>query len=377
MIRGRTTRSEDWGRNTPQWKIANEGGNLDLALLLFYLPALEDLSLPLPFSNKEREFHRALGIGHGVDDGFWPLGTPPRASRLTTLHVRLQYAPEATLETILASTPALRTLHIVLNAPSTTTPVDCTAVRRALYQVEPTLESLTLAVSLFPDEACDPQNLGRVLKGRLGGGQFAQGFPALKSLHTSLPVLFGQSSSENQYVLTPGDTDWWSYDEDDEDECAVKGIKSADDPYHDMMLSATAELCGLLPQNLEALTIKDDLWFYDALPAWSGGKRTLGLLMAYATGSPISPRVPPQGLPLPRLHASSREAGDAGVSEWGPWKTATPRLRALNVSFKDEGTWCWDDEPGISQIAHLRWGCASQGLECRDIRPSSAPSRRI
>lgn len=61
MLQGRKMRSEDWGRNAPQWKQAGEGENLDLALLLFYLPALEELSLPLPFSKKEVDFHSVLG----------------------------------------------------------------------------------------------------------------------------------------------------------------------------------------------------------------------------------------------------------------------------------------------------------------------------
>lgn len=135
-------------------------------------------------------------------------------------------------------------------------------------------------------------------------------------------------------MLIPGDKDWWS-DDDDDDEGAAKGIKFADDPYYDMMLAAAAELCGLLPLSLEVFTINNDLWFYDALPACSGGKQTLGLLMAFVTGSPMSSRVP-KGLPPPRPH-TSKEAG-ARVSQWGPWKTATPRLRALNVSFKHEGT---------------------------------------
>ncbi|KAK7996337.1 hypothetical protein PG991_015804 [Apiospora marii] len=365
-LRGRTTSSDDWGRNTPQWKQAGEGENLDLALLLFYLPALEELSLPLPFSKKECDLQHALGVGYDVDDGLWPLGTPPRASRLTTLHVRLQYAPETVLETILAATPLLRTLHVVLHQPSTTAPVDCAAVRRALYHVEPTLESLTLAVSLFADEACDVESLGQVLKGRLGGDNFAVGFPALKSLHVSLSVLFGQSSS-NWYVLAPGDTDWWSEDEDDA-EGAVKGIKSADDPYHDMLLAAAAELCALLPPSLEVLTINDDLWFYDALPAWSGGKRTLGLLMAFLTGSPITPQSS-QGV------AAAATANQQGGS----------RCRGFWMgSLEDRDAETAGSQRVLQERRHLvlgrraryhadrppPMGCASQGLECRDIRLS-------
>ncbi|KAK8065616.1 hypothetical protein PG997_012363 [Apiospora hydei] len=322
VMRDRASSSKEWGWSTPQWKQAGEGENFDLA-----------------------------------------------ASRLRTLHIRLQYAPEAALETILAAIPSLHTLHIELNKPSTTTPIDCPAIQRALRHVEPTLEDLKLTADLFGDEACDVQNLGRVVGGRIGGGDggLSTGFPALKSLHTSLPLLFGQEAS-GRYVLSPGDTDWWS---DDEDGDEVKGIKSVDDPYHDMMLIAAAELAGLLPRGLEVLTINDDLWFYDALPAWSGGKRTLGMLMAFATGSPISPRVT-QGLSLPRLHTSVEV--DAGVAAGCPWRTATPRLRALNVSFRDENTWCWADEPGTTQVAHLQWGCARQGLECRALR-SRAPGQ--
>ncbi|KAK8034987.1 hypothetical protein PG993_009982 [Apiospora rasikravindrae] len=268
VMRGRTSSSEEWGRNTVQWKQAGEGENLDLALLLFYLPALEELSLPLPSSKKEADFQYAAGVGFGVDDEFWPLSTPPRASRLKTLRIRLQYAPEAALETILAAMSALRILHIELNQPSTTTPIDCPAIQRALRHVESTLEELKLTTDLFADEACDVQNLGNIVEGRIGGGDggLSAGFPALKSLHTSLPLLFGQEAS-GRYVLSPGDTDWWSDDDEDGD---VKGIKSVDDPYHDMMLVAAAELAGLLPRGLEVLTINDDLWFYDALPAWSG-----------------------------------------------------------------------------------------------------------
>ncbi|KAK7967442.1 uncharacterized protein PG986_001719 [Apiospora aurea] len=232
VMQDRSSSSKEWARNTPQWKQAGDGENLDLALLLFCLPALEELSLPLPFSKKEADAQYATGVGFGVDDEFWPLTAPPWASRLRTLRIRLQYAPEAALETILATTPSLRTLRIELSKASTTTPINCSAIQRALRHVETTLEDLKLTAGLFGDEACDVQNLGKVVGGRIGGGD------------------------------------------------EVKGIKSAEDPYHDMMLVAAAELAGLLPRGLEVLTINDDLWFYDALPAWSGG--TTGAVAAPA-----------------------------------------------------------------------------------------------
>ncbi|KAK8031745.1 hypothetical protein PG990_001479 [Apiospora arundinis] len=375
LLQGRTNSSEEWGRKKPQWKQGSEGENQDLALLLFYLPALEELSLPFPSSKKERAWQSMVGVGFGVDDEeFWPLSTPPRGSRLATLRIRLQYAPEATLEAILAAAPALRTLHVDLNMPSTTSPIDCAAIQRALRHVAPTLENLTLTADLFADEGCDPSSIGTLTRGRLGaGGELATGFPALKSLHTSLGLLFGQEASA-RYVAYPGDTDWWSDDDDEDDDDKIEGIKSTDDAHHDMMLVAAAELGSLLPRGLEVLTISDDLFFYDALPAWCGGKRTLGVLMAFATGSPISPRVS-QGLPLPRPRINTTEESDsraaaAAASSGGgaPWRAATPRLRALNMAFRDEHCFCWTAEHGGNQMAQLQRGCASQGLECHCLR---------
>lgn len=148
----------------------------------------------------------------------WPLSQRPVANNLTVLQLLESEVTPKSLGVILAATPALVTLEYRTLFPSSSTPISCTALQRALSNVSSTLENLEIWYEAYADEKVDVTSLANLCRGHLN----LQNMTALKSLNISFTLLLGHRCTDS-----------------------------------------TPLLADLLPPSLKQLTINDDFWDYD------------------------------------------------------------------------------------------------------------------
>jgi hypothetical protein len=156
--------------------------SLSACLPIFYLPALEQLSAPLPDST---------GVsGLSPPTTVWPTINPP-ACTVRTLDLRKSRAKAATLSFVLTRTPHLQSLHYEYCPWLEAGPeerLDCSEVCRALEPLGHTLTGLTISLSPFSSRADEvEEGVVWINSGRgIGSLTFLS---RLTKLEISLPVL--------------------------------------------------------------------------------------------------------------------------------------------------------------------------------------------
>lgn len=253
-------------------------------LLCFYLPSIATLCFEAALLDREGEPWDPTSASHRGPA--WPLAHPPLAASLTTLELYETEARPGALESLLRHTPNLRSLVYDCNLPSSSSPLNLSALRQALDHVRDTLDNLVIGFQIFPDEGLDPTNLAAVLRGSLGP---LGSMTALEDIIAPLMLLLGQ--------VTP---------------------------------QTAAPLADVLPPNLKRLTINDDLWNYDAFYTWEG-EHVGSLLMAFFAG--------PCKTATPRLENFVLDMRDNSFESWEYWDDKG-KMEALQELTESQGVRC-------------------------------------
>jgi hypothetical protein len=193
-------------------------------LYLFYLPNMSTLDLTAIADDPEPLHHL-----HQIPVAkFWPLNIPT-AHNLNTLHLRRSQVSPNILGYLLKQTPNLRILRYDCFKPASSGRLDLTALRAGLQNVRSTLTDLIVRFDMYTDnDSWAIEEVPSACIGRLGS---LHDLTALATLSVSYVLLFGEL-----------------------------GVT----PVHEQ------QLAYVLPQQLQKLTLYDDLWGYEAFGTTEG-----------------------------------------------------------------------------------------------------------
>jgi hypothetical protein len=236
----------------------------------------------------------------------------PFTKNLGTLRLLRAPAPTDAFKFQLQRTQRLHTLEYDCFSASTDRRLDLTLFRAALESVRSTLTHLVIKYDMYEDEAVDVKDLTTVYRGSMGS---LDGFTALTTLETSIPLLFGNA---------------------------------------DFSMSHIPDIGEILPSSLRRLIITDDLWDYTAYFG-TEGVPTMAVFKKFFTGERLMENYTPES-----------KLDDIGwvKTEDASWKKTTPQLNEFVFDIRERGwvSYQYWVKPGPKQ--ELERMCENQGIKC-------------